>query len=239
MGCHPNEERREALNQLVGRPLLLIFWSLILWGTLYGLILMHAAIREGPRTVLQRVLAGRDLLGGFLNLGLAATAAVVWLGVAIVAWRNRSRGRPRPVCGTEDGMRTIGLAAFVVLLTLGAFVLIRHATSRETLCVGGAAVVIAVPLLGLARRQLGTAFSVAPRAKGLVTHGLYSRMRHPMYVFLDLALLGVAVASRQAWLLVIWGGLVLAQAWQAQREAKVLEQAFGDAYRDYRRRTWW
>jgi protein-S-isoprenylcysteine O-methyltransferase Ste14 len=64
-------------------------------------------------------------------------------------------------------------------------------------------------------------------------------MPHPMYVFLDLALLGVAVASRQAWLLVIWGGLVLAQAWQAQREAKVLEQAFGDAYRDYRRRTWW
>jgi len=120
MGRHPNEERREALFQLVGRPLLLIFWSLVLWGTLYGLILMHAAIREGPRTVLQRVLAGRDLLGGFLNLGLGASAAVVWLGVAIVAWRNRSRG-------TEDGMRTIGLAASIVLLTLGAFVLIRHA----------------------------------------------------------------------------------------------------------------
>jgi protein-S-isoprenylcysteine O-methyltransferase Ste14 len=232
MGRHANEERREALFQLVGRPLLLIFWSLVLWGTLYGLILMHAAIREGPRTVLQRVLAGRDLLGGFLNLGLAASAAVVWLGVAIVAWRNRSRG-------TEDGMRTIGLAASIVLLTLGAFVLIRHATSRETLYVGGAAVVIAVPLLGLARRQLGSAFSIAPRAKGLVTHGLYARMPHPMYVFLDLALLGVVVALRQAWLLVIWVGLVLVQAWQAQREGKVLEQAFGDAYRAYRRRTWW
>jgi hypothetical protein len=93
VGRDPDEERREALIQLVGRPLLLIFWSLVLWGTLYGLILIHAAFREGPSTVLQRVLAGRDLLGGLVNLTVAASAAVVWLGVAIVAWRNRSRGR--------------------------------------------------------------------------------------------------------------------------------------------------
>lgn len=93
MGRDPNDERQETLVQLVGRPLLLIFWSLVLWGTFYGLILIHAAIREGPRTVLQRVLAGRDLLGGLLNLELAASAAVVWLGVAIAGWRNRSRGR--------------------------------------------------------------------------------------------------------------------------------------------------
>jgi protein-S-isoprenylcysteine O-methyltransferase Ste14 len=136
-------------------------------------------------------------------------------------------------------VRTTGLAAFVVLLTLGAFVLIRQATSREALFVGGVAVLVAVPLLGVARRQLGSAFSVGPQAKGLVTHGLYARMPHPMYVLLDLALLGLVVALRQTSLLLIWVGLVIVQAWQAQREAKVLEQAFGDAYRDYRRRTWW
>jgi protein-S-isoprenylcysteine O-methyltransferase Ste14 len=60
-----------------------------------------------------------------------------------------------------------------------------------------------------------------------------------MYVFLDLALLGVVVALRQTWLLAIWVGLLIVQAWQAHREAKVLEQAFGDSYRDYRSRTWW
>lgn len=103
MGRDPNDERQETLIQMVGRPLLLVFWSLILWGTFYGLILIHAAIREGPGTVLQRVLAGRDLLGGLLNLGLAASAAVVWLGVAIVGWRNRSRGRnPRPTNGGAE-----------------------------------------------------------------------------------------------------------------------------------------
>jgi protein-S-isoprenylcysteine O-methyltransferase Ste14 len=60
-----------------------------------------------------------------------------------------------------------------------------------------------------------------------------------MYAFLDLALLGMVIAVRQPWLLVPWLGLAAVQAWQAAREAKVLEQAFGDAYTQYRARTWW
>jgi protein-S-isoprenylcysteine O-methyltransferase Ste14 len=136
-------------------------------------------------------------------------------------------------------MRSAVLVAVVVLVALGAAAFIRQGTSQDTLLGGGLAVLVALPLLGLARRQLGSAFSVGPRARALVTHGLYARIPHPMYLFLDLALLGVVVALRQAWLIVIWVGLVVVQAWQAQREAKVLEQAFGDTYRDYRRRTWW
>jgi protein-S-isoprenylcysteine O-methyltransferase Ste14 len=55
-----------------------------------------------------------------------------------------------------------------------------------------------------------------------------------MYAFLDLALLGVIIMARRQWPLVIWAGLVAVQASQARREARILEQAFGDAYRDYR-----
>jgi protein-S-isoprenylcysteine O-methyltransferase Ste14 len=96
-----------------------------------------------------------------------------------------------------------------------------------------------LPLLVLARRQLGNAFSVTPQAKGLVTKGLYARIPHPMYVSLDLALLGAVIMVRRPWLLIAWAGLVGAQVWQARREGRVLEQAFGDAYRTYRSRTWW
>jgi protein-S-isoprenylcysteine O-methyltransferase Ste14 len=60
-----------------------------------------------------------------------------------------------------------------------------------------------------------------------------------MYVFLDLALLGVLVALRQTWLLALWVGLLIVHAWQAHREAGVPEHAFGVACRDYRRRAWW
>ena len=136
-------------------------------------------------------------------------------------------------------MRTTVLAATIVLVGLGALLLIRSGTAYEAVAIGVSLAMIGVFILGLARRQLGSAFSIAPRAKGLVTSGLYRRIPHPMYVFLDLCLLGVAIAARQGWLLLIWAGLIMVQAWQSRREAKVLEQAFGDEYREYRKRTWW
>ena len=49
-----------------------------------------------------------------------------------------------------------------------------------------AGVVIGLPslaLLVLARIQLGGSFSVRPKAQALVTHGLYSRIRNPIYLF--------------------------------------------------------
>jgi protein-S-isoprenylcysteine O-methyltransferase Ste14 len=125
------------------------------------------------------------------------------------------------------------------LLAVMALVLVERGTKQETLLAGGALVLIGLPLVGLSRLQLGQAFAVTPQAKGLVTHGLYARIPHPMYVFLDLLLLGVLVMLRQAWLLIPWVGLVGAQVWQAGREARVLTHAFGDAYRQYRKRTWW
>jgi len=136
-------------------------------------------------------------------------------------------------------MRTAVLALTVVLVGLGALLLIRRGTSHEVVITGSLLAVTGFALMGLARRQLGGAFSMAPRARGLVTQGLYAKIPHPMYVFLDLCLLGVAIATRREWLLVILAALVVAQAWQSRREAKVLEQAFGDAYREYRKRTWW
>ena len=136
-------------------------------------------------------------------------------------------------------MRTAVLLAVGASLALGAVFLIREGTRHQTLLAGGVLVLVGLPLLGLARQQLGNAFAVTPQAKGLVTRGLYSRIPHPMYAFLDVTLLGGVVVSRQTWLIVIWAGLVVVQVWQAQREAKVLEQAFGDTYREYRRRTWW
>jgi protein-S-isoprenylcysteine O-methyltransferase Ste14 len=91
----------------------------------------------------------------------------------------------------------------------------------------------------LARIQLGKAFSLGPKATTLVTHGLYSKIPHPLFVFLDVALLGIVIALRQPWLVAPWLALVAAHAWAARRESRVLEHAFGDAYRQYRTRTWW
>lgn len=96
----------------------------------------------------------------------------------------------------------------------------------------------ALLLLFLARFQLGKSFSATPQARELVTHGLYSKIRNPMYVFSALLIVGFALTVQIWYLLVIIAVLMPLQIIRAHQEAKVLEAKFGDAYREYRKNTW-
>jgi protein-S-isoprenylcysteine O-methyltransferase Ste14 len=136
-------------------------------------------------------------------------------------------------------MRHVVLAVVAVLLALGAIALIRQGSREATLLVGGLLAILSLAFIVVARLQLGTAFSVTPQARALVTHGLYRRIPHPLYVFLDLALLGLVILFRQPWLLIGLAALAVVHAWASRRESRVLEQAYGEAYREYRRRTLW
>jgi len=109
---------------------------------------------------------------------------------------------------------------------------------KLTTIVGAILAAGSAALLVLARVQLGKSFSVTPQAKGLVTHGLYSRIRNPMYVFLDLALLGVALATGSWYPLLPLIILVPLQVRNSRREAGLLREKFGAAYAEYRRSTW-
>ena len=136
-------------------------------------------------------------------------------------------------------MRRAVLVLVIGLLTTSALLIIREGTERQALIAGAALGAVGLPLLILSRLQLGRAFSVTPKATTLVTSGVYSRIPHPMYAFLDLALLGIVIVLRQQWLIAIWLGLVVVHAWAARREARALERAFGEAYRTYRAHAWW
>jgi len=129
-----------------------------------------------------------------------------------------------------------------------------------TLVVGGAitalvwqhppAVWTALPVVGLcliimgfilwtvARFQLGASFTVKAEAKQLVTHGLYSKIRNPIYVFGSCVMAGgILVFGKPVWLLIFLLMIPL-QIWRAGKESAVLESAFGDEYRNYRAGTW-
>jgi protein-S-isoprenylcysteine O-methyltransferase Ste14 len=93
-------------------------------------------------------------------------------------------------------------------------------------------------LLLIARRELGTSFSLTPRAKALVTTGFYSRIQHPMYFFLDLTLLGLIITFDEPVLLLFWGLIVVIQSLQARREEKILADTFGAEYETYKIRAW-
>jgi protein-S-isoprenylcysteine O-methyltransferase Ste14 len=93
-------------------------------------------------------------------------------------------------------------------------------------------------LFVLARIELGRAFSIKAKASTLVTTGLYARIRNPIYVFGGLMSLGIFVFAHRPWLLLIWLALIPMQMSRVRKEEQVLEAKFGDAYRDYKRRTW-
>jgi protein-S-isoprenylcysteine O-methyltransferase Ste14 len=59
--------------------------------------------------------------------------------------------------------------------------------------IGFALGAVSFALVVLARLQLGNSFAVTPAARDLVTHGLYSRLRHPMYLFVDSTVCGIAL----------------------------------------------
>lgn len=90
----------------------------------------------------------------------------------------------------------------------------------------------------IARRQLGDAFSVTAQARHLVTRGLYSRIRHPIYIFGTMAFLFVVLAL-QGWpALFIWAIVILIQVLRVRREERVLADTFGTEYSSYRTKTW-
>jgi len=91
----------------------------------------------------------------------------------------------------------------------------------------------------IARYTLGRSFSIRAKATELVTTGIYSRIRNPIYVSGMIFIVGlILVVRRPVFGLVLVIIIIPMQIFRAQREARVLEDKFGDAYRQYRSRTW-
>ena len=133
------------------------------------------------------------------------------------------------------------LFTFAVVSCLLAFALWRIPDILWTRdkYLGAAILCFSFPLFVLARIQLGASFSVAPKARALVTSGLYSRIRNPIYVFGGLLGLGTmlfCISLRSAVIMAII--VVPIQIIRARKEEKVLTEAFGEEYIRYKDKTW-
>jgi protein-S-isoprenylcysteine O-methyltransferase Ste14 len=123
---------------------------------------------------------------------------------------------------------------YLAFFGLGVIARLNNTLSYIALCLS----LVCAVLWFIARWQLGEAFSVTAQAHQLVTQGLYSKIRHPIYVFGTMAFLFVVLAL-QGWpALIIWAIVILIQVARVRREERVLAEAFGEEYTAYRSRTW-
>jgi len=141
---------------------------------------------------------------------------------------------------TDWGQMKTNILTLVVAL-LGLTFLAIHYSSLPWTPMRVAGVVIGLPslaLLVLARIELGSSFSLRPKAQVLVTRGLYSRIRNPIYLFGCLVVVGVLLYIKQPRALWLAVALIPLQIYRARREEKVLKTKFGAEYQQYKSRTW-
>ncbi|MGC1424522.1 MAG: isoprenylcysteine carboxylmethyltransferase family protein [Terracidiphilus sp.] len=129
----------------------------------------------------------------------------------------------------------------LAILLIFAVLFIRQAAGLPWTTEHIVGMAIAAPsflLLIVARIQLGGAFSVRAKASSLVTTGLYSRIRNPIYVFGTLLVAGIVIWIDRPWFLLFLVILIPMQILRSRKEAQALEDKFGPAYQEYKQNTW-
>ncbi|HEX3354099.1 MAG TPA: isoprenylcysteine carboxylmethyltransferase family protein [Terriglobales bacterium] len=139
---------------------------------------------------------------------------------------------------TRPTITPLFIFQFCVVLIVISVIALRPGEWSSARWIGLGIAVPSAVLLFTARWQLGGSFAITPQAHALVTHGVYSRIRNPIYVFSGLMVLGVLIALHYRYAFLLLAILVPMQVVRAHQEAKVLEARFGDEYRAYRKRTW-
>jgi protein-S-isoprenylcysteine O-methyltransferase Ste14 len=126
----------------------------------------------------------------------------------------------------------------VSIVLLFAFIFSRQGAWDWQREVGTVLMLVGIIGIATARYQLGRSFSITPQARQLVTHGVYSKIRNPIYFFGTILFAGLTLFLRRPVLWLLFVAIIIVQVVRARQEAEVLEAAFGDEYREYRRKTW-
>ncbi len=96
-------------------------------------------------------------------------------------------------------------------------------------------ILIGLGLVTLARIQFEREYSKHP---GLVTRGVYGRLRHPIYLFSSVAFAGLLLYLNEPLGILGLLGIQFALVRLARREEQQLEALYGQQYRQYKQQTW-
>ncbi|MCE9635442.1 MAG: isoprenylcysteine carboxylmethyltransferase family protein [Planctomycetes bacterium] len=186
-----------------------------------------------------------------MTLDAASRIAVAAALVAMIAIRapHGQRSRSIPVARSfrdraDSAVLAVAMVSFVVpvaWLVCGALDAAERVHSWTLLSCGCAAVVGGLWLFHCSHADLGTNWSVTLEIREghtLVTSGVYSRIRHPMYTSLLLYSLGLALALPN-WIAgpSYLASMLLLVAVRLAREERMMAATFGDAFTAWSART--
>jgi protein-S-isoprenylcysteine O-methyltransferase Ste14 len=156
-----------------------------------------------------------------------------WLAVLIVPSHiaERTSHAPEIIQSRQDKIMAFLTQGFWIGATLYS-IFVPFQLGTPWLWIG-----LAYFIVGLVMLILAT-FTVAgtPTDKPF-TSGIYRLSRHPMYLSMILVYLGVSIAAVSWLFLLITLITYFLQLYQAKKEERYCREKFGDAYREYMRRT--
>jgi len=94
--ANPLEAWRNWLRSTFVRPVVLVLWIAVAWGTLYGLLLLVAIVRQGPSLAFRTALSGDDRIAAAINVATSGLALCVWLLLGLGVLMNRPRRDAQP-----------------------------------------------------------------------------------------------------------------------------------------------
>lgn len=169
-------------------------------------------------------------------------------GLLFFVFLLRALARTTPESGVKRDRRSqLGILVQTIGIALAGFGRVRPTLPPLSLAsiAGTVAVLLlmglAIGLFAASSRELGRNWSLVARTRTdheLIRTGPYSRVRHPIYLGMLLFLLALAAALGH------WAQLVIAlpfffvgTAIRMRVEDGLLEQSFGDSFRNYRSST--
>jgi len=208
---------------------------------------LYDALMRLPYAALQLFFMVRELAGiramiafhpyaggdwSFLATLASRVSIVIFIAVLLSFYVSRFRPTSKYASWSPKITALLGtLFTYLLLLTPRAPVdPFWDGLSTLLLLVGSTTAILAVT-------NLGRSLSIMPEARKLVTRGLYRRIRHPLYLAEEIAIIGFYLQFRSWLTLPILAIHFYFQIRRMDWEEGILAEAFPE-YAEYKQRTW-
>jgi len=159
---------------------------------------------------------------------------IVFLSLVVVLFAVRQRRLRGQHASFVPGL--IALLGTFILNVVG-YLPISYTPSTEALLASSAVVIVGTLWATWSLATLGRCFGLFPEARGLVTHGPYRLVRHPIYLGELAAALGLLLARPAPVTVSIVLAFAVLQYWRTIYEERALSSAFPREYPAYARRV--